>query len=733
MLKILNIKELLLFAIIFISASFSFAQVVTVPVGCVVKEPGTGGSIALNQVGNGGVITMPDGYLGGTFSCTTPTGTTLNSWSLRGDLSVTTTNVPPAAVIQPVGTLSSYSIQSYNKNLRTSFEGLAGSAASTLAKSKGKVTINYTSGVCSGQTLSFDVYKTYTVVPPAIVGPACITANVPCTFSLDIVASDNTPENIGFDQYYWSFVDNLGFSVALPILTGSEYYSADGSSFTFTPTSSTAFKIKCCVGRANPWDGGLGLTQPAAITGTACVTKNVGVGPQAPVLLSGGLRLSNRVCIQTGVNPLVVTYNPPPAGTTYTWTTPNNWPLSFVNGTQVTMNVALDNNPGELRLKVTNSCTSIDFVYYIVRSFTNAISISPANGCFAAGTANSFSIGPNAASNGTDWTITPAPTVGSFTITYPNSFSSTPTITSTANVPVGQYTLTAYSTAVNFKGIACGGAITTTFNISPPAPVFLATSPTCILKGSTPITTIQVDTSVVGTPTTGYIWNISGAPGWTISAGATTSTPTFVPSGTNSGPVTISVVRAGTIGCNSAAAVRIINYILINTNLNSSTSFCDQYALSCGTLTSWVVNGNVINPLSLPPNITIATGVLSICGNGTQVVSVCANVVGVPTLVCANPVGTHGLRPSLALVNNGTKLPEISIYPNPNKGEFFIKVDSLKQGAGASVTDSSGKLLGTFELVKGENRIAIPNLIQGVYSVNLIKDGKQEVRQIIIE
>ncbi len=707
------------------STTFGFAQVVTVPTGCLVKEPGTGGSIALNQVGNGGVITMPDGYLGGTFSCTTPSGTTLNSWSLKGDLSITTTNVPPATAIQPAGALSAYSIQSYNKNLR-SFEGVTGSVASKLAKSKGKVIINYTSGVCSGQTLSFDVYKTYTVVPPVIVGPTCITANVPCTFSIDLVASDNTPENIGFDQYYWS-----GLPAISTVIGSNIYYSADSSSVTFTPTTSTPFTIKCCLGRANPWDGGLDLTQ--LTTGTACVIKSVRVAPQAPVLLSGGLRLDNRICIQTGVNPLVVTYAAPPAGTTYTWTTPNNWPLSFVAGTPVTMNVALDNNPGELRLKVTNNCTSVDYVYYIVRTFTNNISISPANGCFTAGTATSFSIGPNAAANATGWSITPTPTVGSFTISFPNSFTTTPTIVSTANVPVGQYTLNAFSTAVNFKGIACGGLITTTFNISPPAPVFLATSPTCVLKGSTPITTIQVDTSVAGTPTTGYIWNITGAPGWTIAAGATTSTPTFVPSGINSGPVTISVVRAGTNGCNSTAAVRAINYILINTNLNSSTSFCDQYALSCGTLTSWVVNGNVINPLSLPPNITIATGVLSICGNGTAITSVCANVVGVPTLVCANPVGTHGLRPSLSINNVGVKLLGISIYPNPSKGEFSIKVDDLKQAAGASVTDSSGKLLGTFELVKGENKISIPNLIQGVYSVNLIKDGKQEMRQIIIE
>ena len=596
----------------------------------------------------------------------------------------------------------------------------------TFTKSKGKVIINYTSGVCSGQAMSFDVYKTYAVVPPAIVGPACITANVPCTFSIDLVASDNTPENIGFDQYYWS-----GLPAISTVIGSDIYYSADGSSVTFTPTTSTPFTIKCCLGRANPWDGGLDLTQ--LTTGTACVIKPVGVSPQPPVLLSGGLRLGTRVCIQTGVNPLVVTYAAPLAGTTYTWTTPNNWPLSFVTGTPVTMNVALDNNPGELRLKVTNNCTSVDYVYYIVRAFNNNISISPANGCFTAGTAASFSIISNAAANATGWSITPTPTVGSFTISFPNSFTTTPTITSTANVPVGQYTLNAFSTATNYKGFNCGGVITTTFNIVSSAPTFTATSPTCVLKGTTPLTTIQVDTSVAGTPTTGYIWNITGAPGWTISAGATTSTPTFVPSGTTNGPVTITVVRAGTNGCNSAAATITVNYIKIDTNLNTSTAFCDQYALSCGTLTSWVVNGTVINPASLPANITIANNVLSICGNGTAVNSVCANVVGVPTLVCANPVGTHGLRPSLTINNGGTKLPGISIYPNPSKGEFSIKVDDLKQGAGASVTDSSGKLLGTFELVKGENKISIPNLIQGVYSVNLIKDGKQEIRQIIIE
>ena len=713
------------------SASFGFAQVVTVPAGCIVVQTNTaqGGVLgAGGVVTTGGVVTMPDGYLGGTFSCTTPSGTTLNSWFLQGDLSVTTTNVPPAVAVQPSGALSAYSIQSYNKNLRP-FEGITGSAASKLAKSKGKVSINYTSGVCSGLNFTFDVYKTYTVVPPAIVGPTCITANTACTFSIDLVASDNTPENIGFDQYYWS-----GFPSSSQILPNSLYYSADGSSITFTPTTSNPFTIKCCLGRANPWDGGLGSAQNNPTTATACVTKTVGVAPQPPTFLTntGGLIQGLATCVNTGVSSISLSYNYPPAGTTYTWSTPNNWIIGSSNSATETKIFTLDNNSGEIRLKVTSSCGSVDYVYKIGRRFTTAIAITGPT-CISAGTNNVFSVDANATINTAQWTVSPAPSAGVFS-TSTNSLTTTHNLNPSALVPPGQYTLTATSNPLIYNGYTCQGAITKIINVLPPAPILLATSPTCVLKGTTPITTIQVDTSVAGTPTTGYSWNISGAPGWTISAGATTSTPTFVPSGTTNGPVTITVVRAGTNGCDSAPVLRTIKYIAVQTLPDTIGSFCDQYTLSCGTLNSWVVNGVIINPLSLPTNITIANNILSICGNGgTPIGTVCAIVVGVPTQICATSLGSHTLRPSSSVNNGGVKLLGISIFPNPSKGEFSIKVDDLKQAAGASVTDSSGKLLGTFELIKGENKISIPNLIQGVYSVNLIKDGKQELRQIIIE
>ena len=723
--------QLLIVALLF-GANMSFAQVVTVPSGCTVKVAGTGGSIALNQVGDGGVVAMPDNYAGGNFSCTVPAGYSQGSWSLKGDLSVTTTTFHDA-VIQPSGTLSAYSIQSYNK-FRRPTEGAAGSVAAKLAKSKGKVSISYINGPCNGVGMSFEVYKTYTV-PPAIVGPNCLTAGVSCTFSVDRVASDNTGDNIGFDQYYWTGLP--------PYISGTFYASADNSSITFTPSSIpvAGITIKCCLGRANPWDGG--TTDIQALTGTACVTKFIGAEPVAPIISSpnmpsGQAFTTPAVCVNTGSNPLILSYNVAPAGTTYTWSTLSNWTISSsTSGTTTTTLVNLDNNSGELKLRVTNSCTSKDFIYKINRIFTSAVAINGTS-CIATGTNYNYTIGTgtNATINTAIWSISPTPATGSFNISL-NSLTTTATVNASALVPPGQYTLTATSQGFSYNGFPCVGSITKTINVAPPVPAFVSTAPTCVLKGGTAVTSIQA-VSVVGAT---YAWDLTQAPGWTIlnDATATSAIPTFYPTGTTAGPVTIRVKRTGTNGCDSGFATLQINYIAIVTDARPSP-FSDQYALTCGNAVSWTINnGAAFTIANLPPNVSILNSntTLSIGGNnGTPVTAVCANVLvdGVLTPVCATSFGSHT---SFRQNNTGsavdTKLDDITVYPNPNNGVFTIKLDKAKLLATATLNDATGKEIATYILKKGENKIEKEGLPSGFYSIVLDVDGKTETRQLIIK
>lgn len=721
--------QLLIVALLF-GANMSFAQVVTVPSGCTVKVAGTGGNIALNQVGNGGIVAMPDNYPGGSFSCTVPAGYSQGAWTLKGDLSVVTAS-SSGSPVQPAGTLSAYSIESYNK-FRRETEGAFGSAASRLAKSKGKVSISYINGPCNGVGISFEVYKTYTV-PPAIVGPNCLTAGVSCTFSVDRVASDNTSDNIGFDQYYWTGLP--------PYINGTYYASADNSSITFTPSSipTTGITIKCCLGRANPWDGG--TTSVQALAGTACITKVVGVLPSAPSLastqLSQPLTAGLNVCVDTGIVPLLLTYPTPVSGTSYTWSTSNNWTWSIsTSGTTQTMALILDNNSGELKLRVQNNCSSVDYVYKITRKLTSAVAISGPS-CITTNVASSFNLGASAAVNATEWSVTVPPSVtpvSGFTFNL-DTLTTTASITATAAVPPGQYTLNCKSTGYSYNGNSCQGTITKIINVAPSAPSLVMPLTNCVIKGTTQVTSIQA-VAVAGAT---YSWDLTQAPGWSILSGGTTASPIFIPTGTTAGPVTIKVKRLGTNGCDSNQVSLSVSYYAIVGNFQPSP-FSDQYALSCGTADSWSINnGPSFTAANLPPNVTILNSntTLSIGGNsGVPITAVCTNVLinGVSTPICATTFGNHtAARQSSIPKIGGEKLDGMNVYPNPNNGEFFINVTDYKNAVAAIITDNSGKELGTFELTKGENKIAIGNLAKGIYFVTLLKDGKSEVRQLIIE
>ncbi len=562
MFKIKNIKIVLLVAIVLLGMNMSFGQVVTVPAPCVVVDPGTGGSIALNTVGNGGVVRMADNYAGGSFTTTVPAGYSQGAWSLKGDLSVTT-NTFHNAVIQPAGTLSTYSIQSYNK-FRRPTEGLFNSAAAKLAKSKGTVRISYINGPCNGVGMSFEVYKTYaTVSAPAIVGPTCIGINIPATFSVDRVASDNTGDNIGFDEYYWSFVDAAGVTVPAPPMT-EIYYSADNSSFSFKPTTSASFIIKCAMGKANsvPWStlANIGPNPSTGFTYPTFVTKVVGALPTQPTITSTQLSQTpyqgNFICVNTGLNPLVLTYPSPPSGTTYTWSTTSNWNLSVSNSFPTsTLTIALDNNSGELKLRVQNSCTSIDFTYGFRRTFTSAVAINGAS-CITPNVASVFDLGTGAAVNATAWTVTVPPSVtpvSGFTINT-NSLTTTATITASSSVPPGQYTLNCKSTGFSYNGNSCQGTITKIINVKPNTPTITAADGNaCVPKNSTASKTFNCQASAGAS----YVWVFPA--GWNATSFTTTANSIIVTPASSSAVLdgTVTVTVGNIVGCNAQATFAI--------------------------------------------------------------------------------------------------------------------------------------------------------------------------------
>ena len=733
-------------AVVLLGATLGFAQVqpqvvVQVPALCNVVVAGYGGSTGLGgKVGAGGTVVMPDPFdqitTAGNFVCsttldaTTTVPVTLTSWRLNGDLSFQTTTTSGSALqgvtypLTPATTSAIQNIQSYNKTLRSPSESNNPSTPD-LARSKGTVSISFVNGACGGG-ISFDVYKTYGLVTatylPPIIGPACVKPNTTYTYSVDQIASDNLTSTSP-DEYYWSF---SGISVI------NSYTSADKSSITFTtpgPTLPTIpFFINCCYGRANTWDGENGGSHKT------CVSLPLKVTPIAPNFAP---TLNPVTCIATGIT-TPVTYSISNNATfTYGWTSSNPaWimtqSLSGLNRV-FSINFNGDNNPGKVTLKINSSCDPVEFNFQINRTLAADLGIRAVGGgtpvsCLTAPT--SYSLPLNALGNFTTWKIDTIPPlvapatlpVGAPTVTNTGTPNSTTLVT--PGTASGQFSLVATSNTAT----TCTTTNTRiTINIPPPTPIF-ATTGNCVLKNTTGITSIQVNTAG-GLPTTGYTWDLTLAPGWiNTSADPLTSTPTFT-SGNTAGPVTIKVSRTG--GCNSAVVSKSVSYIALTATLKP-TEECDTYSVNaCGAAVTWTVNG-------APPTgnftLTPSGNTLSLCSATTATVTVCATIAGIATPLCTTNTG-HGFR--LANTTNPKEIKEViegvSIFPNPNNGVFFVKVENIKETTTATLNDFNGNQVAAYELKKGTNKLGNEELAKGTYLLVLKVDGKQETRQVIIK
>jgi hypothetical protein len=82
---------------------------------------------------------------------------------------------------------------------------------------------------------------------------------------------------------------------------------------------------------------------------------------------------------------------------------------------------------------------------------------------------------------------------------------------------------------------------------------------------------------------------------------------------------------------------------------------------------------------------------------------------------CSSPVSVVEMQ----------KQNEIIIYPNPSKGEFFIRLPEGYRGVG-KVYDYSGKLVKDFRIFKTTHELNISDLAKGMYFIQLIDMKKNE-------
>lgn len=554
MLKKLN-KINLTIAILLAFVSGVNAQSVTVPQNCFVV--GLNGSLGPGggTVTDGGVVIMPDDATpngGGVFTFNAPTvpnnpvltpGSVI--WRLKGDLS-SSTSTGFGSPTQPANGLLSAFIKSYNKQLSNN-ESISPSDPK-FARSKGKVTVSYTlqnNGTPCGASISFDIYKSIpaNAYLPSIVGPPCVQAGVECSFQVDAIASDNSDDEIGFDKYYWSELPAL--------VNGTQIgFSADKSAIKFTPATDASFTLKCCIGRANPWDGG--ITNTRALTGTNCVTKAINGAMAEPLYTTN----PNALCVPTSAD-AAFTINYPVSNYTYQWSTPT---VGWTIGTQTSASVAINtngyHNPGILNLDIIGCNKSRRFTYNIKRSLAAPVVIAPViagNNCLQQqqySNPTQFAISESAAGNPIAWSLSPSGVGVGIQAFPPNS--STVNVYVPLSAPQGIYTLTARTTACP------SGSITHEFRVFD-LKTYVGAVP-CLVKGDLNQKTYTCHNVLNATS---YTWTFPAGWGATTSFTTPTNQITVTPSidanAVLNGVATV-VANSSSAGCTGPAASFNINY-----------------------------------------------------------------------------------------------------------------------------------------------------------------------------
>jgi hypothetical protein len=100
------------------------------------------------------------------------------------------------------------------------------------------------------------------------------------------------------------------------------------------------------------------------------------------------------------------------------------------------------------------------------------------------------------------------------------------------------------------------------------------------------------------------------------------------------------------------------------------------------------------------------------------------------TRICINQ-GTYS-RP-LNTNESVESIEGVSIFPNPNSGNFNIKIADFKKEATATLYDFNGKKIQDFTLTKGVNNIENESLAKGTYILFISVDDKTEAKQIVIK
>ncbi|MBK0403703.1 T9SS type A sorting domain-containing protein [Adhaeribacter sp. BT258] len=265
-------------------------------------------------------------------------------------------------------------------------------------------------------------------------------------------------------------------------------------------------------------------------------------------------------------------------------------------------------------------------------------------------------------------------------------------------------------TAVATLGIATSApspAITVTLSPVPAKPTISASGTTSICAGDSVILTGATTTTGVT-----YQWLLNG----TAVTGATAANLNAKAAGN------YRLVVSNASGCTDTSTVTAVTV-----NPKPATPTITQGGNSGQELTSseatgnqWLLNGTAITGATAQTYQTTANG------NYTVVVTN-ANGCTSDTSAVVNITNT-GIKGAMAGMS-------VSVYPNPSKGKFNVKLVGYKQDAALELYSLTGQLIAKENVKAGQEitKVQVKNLAAGTYLLKVVSEKGVQINKLIVE